>query len=98
MTTLPPRRRLAALPRYPAHLTRYGADISQFAGQTAVLRITAPGVYGTIPPNGLLLDNIVFSPAAVPEPDPGATLGASLLAFWLLACRRASRTSAKPLL
>ena len=45
----------------------YGADISQFAGQTAELRITVLPTPGS--PNAtVMLDHIVFSPLAVPEP------------------------------
>jgi hypothetical protein len=65
--------------------TRYGADISAFSGQTLELRITAPYVYGTTPPNGLLLDSIVFSSTPIPEPIFGTFIG---LALALISLRR----------
>jgi hypothetical protein len=52
--------------------TLYGADISGFAGLTAQLSITAPP---TGVPNGVLLDDIVFSPQVIPEPGAVGLLG-----------------------
>jgi hypothetical protein len=48
--------------------TRYGADISGFAGQTLPLNFTvfAPGPHGQ---NNLYLDSIEFSSFSVPEPS-----------------------------
>lgn len=50
--------------------TLYGANISQFAGQDEVLTITTLG--GASNPD--YFDSIVFSPAAIPEPNPLALL------------------------
>lgn len=60
--------------------TLYGGDISAFAGQSVQLSITAPP---TSIPNGVLLDDIVFSPSSVPEPSTLAlgALGTLLLGF-----------------
>jgi len=46
--------------------TLYGADISPYAGQTGQLEFTQ--LYNTADPS-LLLDDITFSPTAVPEPS-----------------------------
>lgn len=63
-----------------SNYTLYGGDISSFSGQLAQLSITAPP---TGVPNAVLLDDIVFSPNAVPEQSELAlsTLGAILLVF-----------------
>jgi len=67
-----------------ANYTLYGGDISAFAGQTANLAFTAVSDY----PQGFgyyVLDNIQFSPTAVPEPS---TLGLAALGGAVLAWRR----------
>jgi len=49
----------------------WGADIKRFAGQSVELRFTG----------GALLDNIQFSPLAIPEPTTFALLGAGFSIF-----------------
>lgn len=67
---------MIALQIFPNY-TRYAGDVSAFAGLTAQLTISAPP---TGVPNGVLLDDIGFSPESVPEPGvfglwvPGALL------------------------
>jgi PEP-CTERM motif len=56
---------LAVFPTY----TLFGGDVSQFANQTAGLSITALGVTSGPGPNPVLLDNIQFSSAPIPEPS-----------------------------
>jgi hypothetical protein len=57
----------------------FGVDISAFAGQTGELRFEGSGV----------LDNIQFSPNAVPEPSVVALLGLAAMGFaWRRACHR----------
>ncbi len=60
-----------------ANYTIYGANISNYAGQTGQLLFTAPVQ------NAALLDNIQFSSSSVPEPSEFAlaALGALLLGF-----------------
>jgi len=60
----------------------YGADISPFIGQTGEIRFTAPDFPGNV--NHVYLDDISFSPEAVPEPS---TLGLLVLGFSLLGWR-----------
>lgn len=62
--------------------TLYGADISPYAGQTGQLEFTQ--LYNTADPS-LLLDDITFSPNAVPEPSTLALIVTGGLA---LAVRR----------
>ena len=60
---------LQTFPNY----TLYGANIASFAGQTTTLSFTAPPpVVGS---SFLLLDDITFSPSAIPEPTAEALLG-----------------------
>lgn len=55
------------------NVVTYGGDVSQFAGQSAELQITA---FSGLPRSGnLYLDSISFSPLAVPEPSTYALLG-----------------------
>jgi hypothetical protein len=59
----------------------YGGNVSEWAGQTALLDITqlAPtSPDGEHSPSGLQLDDITFSPNAItttPEPDPFILMG-----------------------
>ena len=76
---------LSTTPSY----TLYGADVSQFAGQVAELRLTAL-VSPTYPFPNLLVDSFEFSNTAIPEPSTiGISIfGASLLGWRLLRARR----------
>ncbi len=60
----------------------YAGDISRFAGTTAEFRIVNTATTVHTP---LLIDNVDFSPVAIPEPAPWAWLGAGLLARLLRA-------------
>jgi len=61
-----------------ANYTIYGADVSQFSGQTVALGFLTPA-------NGYaLLDNIQFSSTAVPEPSTFALAALGGLAFSLV--------------
>ncbi len=57
---------MVGLPSDPAY-PLYGGDISSYAGQTVTLSFTEPAPANN-PPSLLILDDIVFSPDAVPEP------------------------------
>jgi hypothetical protein len=72
---------LSTAPNY----RKYGADISQYSGQTGELRFTALSSQFT----SLFLDSIAFSSQAVPEPSTLGlfTLG-SLVLGWRLRCTR----------
>jgi len=65
-----------------ATYTRYGGDITPFAGQVAGLNIIEPPAVG-VQPSLLELDNIMFSSEAIPEPSVFglSALGAVLLAW-----------------
>lgn len=52
--------------------TLYGADVSQFSGRAAELRITSFWLSG---PTGLWVDSLEFSPDVVPEPGAWALAG-----------------------
>jgi len=58
----------------------YGGDISGFAGQTAELKILNTASVGDVG-HGSVVDNILFSPEAIPEPStiPFLVMGALLL-------------------
>ena len=66
-----------ALPYYTLQsqggIRLYGVDVSAFAGQMADLRFTQPN--GSELFDNFALDNISFSPLAVPEPGTWALLG-----------------------
>jgi hypothetical protein len=72
--------------------TLFQADISEFAGQTAELDFT---VFAANPYNGrihsLVLDDIQFSPTAIPEPGAISYVMAGIVAFgiWRLSSRNA---------
>jgi hypothetical protein len=66
-----------------ANYTLYEADISAFAGQTATLSFSA--LQDLTFYNGWTIDNIQFSPLAVPEPGE---LALAALGTLLLGCRR----------
>jgi hypothetical protein len=61
--------------------TRYGANISAWAGDTEQLTFWA--LEETSEPNEWELDDIIFSPNAVPEPSPLAMTGIGGLLFAL---------------
>ncbi len=65
---------LASAPGY----TSYGADISSFAGQTDTLVFMA-GINGGS--GAAMIDDIQFSPIAIPEPSAVALLGLGALCF-----------------
>ena len=69
-----PVRTLATV---PGAYTLYGADIISFAGHAAELSFTADPLQLLQSP--VLLDNIVFSPSAIPEPGGSILLGLALL-------------------
>jgi PEP-CTERM motif-containing protein len=70
----------------------YAGDVSAFAGLTAELRFTEQAaLFGP----GVLLDDIQFSPSAVPEPGTAALLGISL-AFFGLRLRWSERNKRTP--
>jgi len=63
--------------------TLLGADISVFAGQAGELRFTAPNLSSIGFPNDVFLDDISFSPEAVPEPGVfGLFVLGTLLLRW----------------
>ena len=68
------------IPMYPLGGNRYGGDISGFAGTMAEVKImnTATTVHAPT-----VVDDILFSPAAVPEPSSAALLisGMALLMY-----------------
>jgi hypothetical protein len=68
--------------------TLYGGDISSFSGQLAELSITAPP---TGVPNAVLLDDIVFSTQAIPEPNGMSLFGVGALLLGFLRRRNSSR-------
>jgi hypothetical protein len=74
---------------FPSY-TQYRGEISAFAGQTAQLSITAPPTpYGSIDPNGVLIDDIRF----VPEPSAfGLSALGALLVGWRLMRRRGGQS------
>ncbi len=60
--------------------TRYGGDISAYAGQVVELRVTA---FNTLPGIGLAIDSIQFSPEVIPEPSNLRLFGVgALLLGW----------------
>jgi hypothetical protein len=66
--------------------TLYGGNVSAWAGQDAALNITqmaAPTSNGEYSPSLLELDDITFSPGAVPEPSALALTGIGGLLFAL---------------
>ena len=72
-----------------ANFTLWGGNVSSFAGQNETLNITElPPANQQFSPSLLELDNITFSPNAVPEPD---TLALALTGGAVLAARRRHR-------
>ena len=66
--------------------TLYGANVSQWAGQTAQLSFTVFGEKPHVNDEGLLLDDIQFSPQPVPVVAPitllASTSGANMEIWW----------------
>jgi len=77
-----------------SNYTRYGADVSALAGQTAELRFTEL-INPAPPPVGVVtyLDDIEFSPESIPEPS---TVGLFVLGALLLACRLPRKRNHEP--
>jgi hypothetical protein len=67
-------------------------DVSAFAGQTLELKFLCQGVSGASPvgESGFELDNVNFSPVAIPEPSPYAAMiaGTALLGALILRKRQ----------
>jgi hypothetical protein len=61
--------------------TLYGANISAWAGQTEALTFTAPGASDANLESLWEIDDITFSPNAVPEPSSLALMGIGGLVF-----------------
>jgi hypothetical protein len=68
--------------------TRYGGDISGFAGKSSKLSISSPP---TDIPNSVLLDDISFSTVQVPEPGIAGWCVASLVILGIWRNRRSSK-------
>lgn len=67
--------------------TIYGGDVSSFAGKVATLELTAPPpAQGS--PSFFLVDDIVFSPNAVPEPSARGIAALGLLIVYRSLTRR----------
>jgi hypothetical protein len=64
-----------------ANYTLYGVNISPYVGQTGSLEFTAN--YSGTGASWLGLDDIAFSPTAVPEPNPLVLTGVGVLLFTL---------------
>lgn len=58
--------------------TVFGADISSWAGQTTELRFSTLGTYAN-PFTFISLDNIQFSPQAIPEPSVAGFVALAIL-------------------
>jgi len=65
-----------------ANYTLYGGNISTYSGFVETLSFTEPSST-TVAPTELLLDNISFSPQAIPEPSPFVLSGIGGLLFAL---------------
>jgi hypothetical protein len=75
----------SAVAKYPGY-TVYGANISAWAGTTEAIAFTASTT--TIGINNWEIDDISFSPGAIPEPNPFVLTGLGALLFGLYRRRR----------
>jgi hypothetical protein len=64
--------------------TLYGADVSGYSGSTGELKIASPPTAGS-PYHSFLIDSIVFSSQAIPEPS---VIGLSALGVFLIATKK----------
>ncbi len=67
--------------------TEFGADISPFAGSSRTLAITALAGQGS--PNIVLVDNVMFSAQAVPEPTTWTLFSFAAVGLWCASRRQA---------
>ena len=77
--------RMVELQAFPTY-NLYGGDISSLAGQTVALSFTEPPSTG-VQPSSLLLDNILFSSQAIPEPGVSGLLALGVVALGLTRAR-----------
>jgi len=75
-----------------SNYTLYGGDISQFAGQTVELRLSAVATADS-PFNWVYLDDIEFSPLSIPEPPSPTLVVIGVVIFWMLRRMRDTVTS-----
>jgi hypothetical protein len=71
--------------------TVYGGDISAFAGQVETLTLAEPSPASN-PPSTVMLDNIVFSNSAIPEPGVASLFALAAVALGWRVLRRRPRS------
>jgi hypothetical protein len=72
----------------PGYGTKYGVDISAYSGEYGQLMFQI----GPLSSDGInLLDDVKFSPRAIPEPGVTSTLGLGILILGLWRSRRVGR-------